>query len=61
MKENDNIMKNKMLFVLVLVLGIVIFKNQISIALMYAVDCIGYAFNINVVDIIDLLNTIYYL
>ena len=54
-------MKNKMLFVLVLVLGIVIFKNQISIALMYAVDCIGYVFNINVVDIIDLLNTIYYL
>lgn len=54
-------MKNKMLFVLVLVLGIVIFKNQISIALMHAVDCIGYAFNINVVDIIDLLNTIYYL
>jgi hypothetical protein len=61
MKENDNIMKNKMLFVLVLVLGIIIFKNQISIALMYVVDCIGYAFNINVVDIIDLLNTIYYL
>jgi hypothetical protein len=61
MKENDNIMKNKMLFVLVLVLGIVIFKNQISIALMYVVDCIGYAFNINVVDITDLLNTIYYL
>ena len=61
MKENDNIMKNKMLFVLVLVLGIVIFKNQISIALMYVVDCIGYAFNVNVVDIIDLLNTIYYL
>lgn len=54
-------MKNKMLFVLVLVLGIVIFKNQISIALMYVVDCIGYAFNINVVDIIDFLNTIYYL
>lgn len=54
-------MKNKMLFVLVLVLGIVIFKNQISIALMYVIDCIGYVFNINVVDIIDLLNTIYYL
>lgn len=54
-------MKNKMLFVLVLVLGIVIFKNQISIALMYVVDCIGYATGLNVVDIIDLLNTIYYL
>lgn len=54
-------MKNKMLFVLVLVLGIVIFKNQISIALMYVVDCIGYTFNINVVDVIDFLNSIYYL
>ena len=54
-------MKNKILCMLVVLIGIVIFKNQISIALMYVVDCIGYAFNINVVDIIDLLNTIYYL
>lgn len=54
-------MKNKILCMLVVLLGIIIFKNQISIALMYVVDCIGYAFNINVVDIIDLLNTIYYL
>lgn len=54
-------MKNKILCMLVVLIGIVVFKNQISIALMYVVDCIGYAFNINVVDIIDLLNTIYYL
>lgn len=54
-------MKNKILCMLVVLIGIVIFKNQISIALMYVVDCIGYAFNINVVDIIDFLNTIYYL
>lgn len=54
-------MKNKILCMLVVLIGIVIFKNQISIALMYAVDCIGYATGLNVVDIIDLLNTIYYL
>lgn len=54
-------MKNKMLYVLVLLIGIIIFKNEISIMLMYAVDCIGYTFNINVVDVIDFLNTIYYL
>lgn len=54
-------MKNKILYILVLLIGIIIFKNEISITLMYAVDCIGYTFNINVVDVIDFLNTIYYL
>lgn len=54
-------MKNKMLYVLVLLIGIIIFKNEISIMLMYVVDFIGYTFNINVVDIIDFLNTIYYI
>lgn len=49
-----------MIVVLVLAL-IIVFKNQISIMLMYIVDCIGYATGLNVVDIIDLLNTIYYL
>ena len=54
-------MKNKILYILVLLIGIIIFKNEISITLMYVVDFIGYTFNINVVDIIDFLNTIYYL
>jgi len=54
-------MKNKILCMLVVLIGVVIFKNEISIMLMYAVDFIGYTFNINVVDIIDFLNTIYYL
>lgn len=54
-------MKNKILCMLVVLIGVVIFKNEISIILMYVVDCIGYTFNINVVDIIDFLNTIYYL
>ena len=54
-------MKNKILCILVVLVGIIIFKNEISIMLMYVVDCIGYTFNINVVDVIDFLNTIYYL
>lgn len=54
-------MKNKILCMLVVLIGVVIFKNEISIMLMYVVDCIGYTFNINVVDVIDFLNTIYYL
>lgn len=54
-------MKNKILCMLVVLVGIIIFKNEISIMLMYVVDCIGYTFNINVVDVIDFLNTIYYL
>lgn len=54
-------MKNKILCMLVVLIGVVIFKNEISIMLMYVVDCIGYTFNVNVVNIIDFLNTIYYL
>jgi hypothetical protein len=54
-------MKNKILCMLVVLIGVVIFKNEISIMLMYVVDLIGYTFNINVVDVIDFLNTIYYL
>ena len=54
-------MKNKILCMLVVLVGIIIFKNEISIMLMYMVDCIGYTFNINVVNVIDFLNTIYYL
>lgn len=54
-------MKNKTLYMLIVLIGVVIFKNEISIMLMYVVDFIGYTFNINVVDVIDFLNTIYYL
>jgi len=54
-------MKNKILYMLIVLIGVVIFKNEISIMFMYVVDFIGYTFNINVVDVIDFLNTIYYL
>lgn len=54
-------MRKKIMIVLLVLALIVLFKNQISLGLMYMVDCIGYTFNINVVDIIDFLNTIYYL
>ena len=52
--------KKSMIALLVLAL-LVLFKNQISLGLMYVVDCIGYITGYNVVDIIDFLNTIYYL
>ena len=54
-------MRKKIMIVLLVLALMVVFKNQISLGLMYMVDCIGYTFNINVVDIIDFLNTIYYL
>ena len=54
-------MKRKLMIALLVLALIIVFKNQISIMLMYMVDCIGYTFNINVVDVIDFLNTIYYL
>lgn len=54
-------MRKKIMIVLLVLALIIVFKNQISLGLMYMVDCIGYTFNINVVDIIDFLNTIYYL
>lgn len=52
--------KKLMIALLVLAL-IVVFKNQISLVLMYVVDTIGYITGRNVVDVIDFLNTIYYL
>ena len=54
-------MRRKLMMVLLVLAVMIIFKNQISLSLMYMVDCIGYTFNINVVDIIDFFNTIYYL
>ena len=40
---------------------VVILKNPISIGMMYVVDFIGNTFNITTVEVIDLLNEIYYL
>ena len=54
-------MRKKLMIALLVLALIVVFKNQISLVLMYAVDVIGYITGRNVVDIIDFLNTIYYL
>jgi hypothetical protein len=54
-------MRKKIMIVLLVLALIVVFKNQISLGLMYVVDTIGYITGRNVVDIIDFLNTIYYL
>ena len=54
-------MKRKLMIILLVLTLLVLFKNQISVGLMYVVDCIGYITGYNVVDIIDFLNTIYYL
>lgn len=54
-------MRKKIMIALLVLALIVVFKNQISLVLMYAVDVIGYITGRNVVDIIDFLNTIYYL
>ena len=54
-------MKRKLMIALLVLALIIVFKNQISLVLMYAVDVIGYITGRNVVDIIDFLNTIYYL
>lgn len=54
-------MRKKIMIVLLVLALIVVFKNQISLVLMYVVDAIGYITGRNVVDIIDFLNTIYYL
>ena len=54
-------MKRKLMITLLILALIVVFKNQISLGLMYVVDAIGYATGGNVVDVIDFLITIYYL
>lgn len=54
-------MRKKLMIVLLVLALIVVFKNQISLVLMYVVDVIGYITGRNVVDVIDFLNTIYYL
>jgi hypothetical protein len=51
----------KLLIVLSLIIVMVIFKDCILIGLMDFVDFVGNLFNINVVALIDFLNTLYYL
>ena len=54
-------MRRKLMMVLLVLALVILFKNQISLGLMYVVDAIGYATGRNVVDVIDFLNTTYYL
>ena len=56
-----NCIKNNILYIIIILVVCFIFKNEISLILMYIVDCIGYTTGANVVNIIDMLNTIYYL
>lgn len=51
----------KILFVMVILGVMVIFKDSILIGLMDVVDFVGNLFNLNVVSVIDLLNNLYYL
>lgn len=50
-----------LLVVLAIIIGLVAFKNPITLGLMYIVDFIGTKTNTNVVDVIDFLNNIYYI
>ena len=54
-------MKKKLLIVAVVVLIMVVFKNPICLEMMDIVDFIGMKAGANVVDIIDMLNAIYYI
>lgn len=54
-------MVKKLLFVMVILGVMVIFKDSILIGLMDIVDFIGNLFNLNVVNVIDFLNNLYYL
>lgn len=51
----------KVLFVMVILGVMVIFKDSLLIGLMDIVDFIGNLFNLNVVSVIDMLNNLYYL
>ena len=51
----------KVLFVMVILGVMVIFKDSLLIGLMDIVDFIGNLFNLNVVGLIDMLNNLYYL
>lgn len=52
----------KKLFLVLVILGVmVIFKDCLLIWLMDIVDFVGSVFNLNVVELIDFLNNLYYL
>nr|DAL24100.1 MAG TPA_asm: hypothetical protein [Caudoviricetes sp.] len=51
----------KLLFVLVILGVMVIFKDCLLIGLMDIVDFVGNLFNLNTVVLIDFLNNLYYL
>ena len=51
----------KVLFVMVILGVMVIFKDSILIGLMSVTDFIGNLFNLNVVSMIDFFNNLYYL
>lgn len=50
-----------LLVVLVIAVILAVFKNPITLGLMYIVDFIGIKTNTNVVNVIDFLNNIYYI
>lgn len=54
-------MNKKILSAIIILVLLIAFKSQITLVLMQLVDLIGYTFNINVVNVIDLLNELYYL
>ena len=54
-------MNKKILSAIIILVLLIAFKNQITLVLMQVVDFIGYNFNINVINLIDLLNELYYL
>ena len=52
----------KKLFLVMVILGVmVIFKDCLLIGLMDIVDFVGSVFNLNVIELIDFLNNLYYL
>lgn len=51
----------KILFVMVILVMVIFFKDSILIWLMSVTDFVGNLFNLNVVNVIDFLNNLYYL
>ena len=51
----------KLIFVMVILGVMVIFKDSLLIGLMSVTDFVGNLFNLNVVGLIDMLNNLYYL
>ena len=51
----------KIIAAIAIVIALVIFKNNILVGAMYVVDSVGSLLNIPTINIIDFLNTLYYL